>query len=79
MVFEVASRKDPIIQQVRTAIQDGDKNQVAAEYKHLSHDLSILGFVVLRACCVLIPSGLRPLVPTLAPEGIKALPNTKNY
>ena len=75
--IEVASSKDPIVQQVRKAVTTGTKAQAPADYKHIFEELSVVGFMVLRGCRILIPGSLRQQVLTLAHEGHQGIAKCK--
>ena len=76
--IEEASKEDSELQSLRRSIREGNQANVPANYKHVFGELTIVGYIVLRNCRIVIPTKLRNQVLQLAHEGHQGITKCKD-
>ena len=66
---EKESSVDPELSQLRKCVLSENWNHIPEGYKHVRFELAVLGQLVLRGNCIVVPKKLRPQVVNLAHEG----------
>jgi hypothetical protein len=75
--IEEASRLDPELRTFRGALREGNRSAAPRDYKHVFEELTIVGFMILRNCRIVIPRLLRERTLHLAHEGHQGISKCK--
>lgn len=76
--FERASAADEELCQVRKSILAGEHEESPRAYRNVWEELTVIGYVLLRQCRIVIPQMLRSRVLALAHEGHQGIVKCKD-